>query len=34
MQIDEVEVYTYENQRWNVLTGFSSKGGKKFVLLL
>jgi tectonin beta-propeller repeat-containing protein 1 len=26
LQIDEVEIYTYENQRWNVLTGFSTIG--------
>ena len=23
MQIDEVEVYTFENQRWNVVTGLT-----------
>jgi hypothetical protein len=33
MQTDEVEIYTYENQRWNVITGFSSIGKYSTMLI-
>ena len=34
MQTDEIEIYSYENQRWNVLTGFTNIGFKRIKNLI